>query len=652
MCGIAGFIDGGHGQYDRSAALSVMTDALSHRGPDDAGRWNDDDYRVHLGHRRLAIIDLSPAGHQPMTSVSGRYVLVYNGEIYNFNELRQMLEAAGAAPTWRGHSDTEVLLAAIDHWELDGALKRCNGMFAMAVWDKKRRVLSLARDRFGEKPLFYGQIGNTFLFGSELKALEAHPAFVGEIDRDALVAFLRYNYVPAPQSIWRNIKKLPAASIVEVDDQGKSGLPRPYWDLAEVARRGEGDPIAGEDAEALVETALTRAVKLRMEADVPLGAFLSGGIDSSLIVSLMQKQSARPVRTFTIGFDRAGRDEAPHAAAIARHLGTDHTELILEPDDALALVPKLPLIWDEPFADASQLPTLFVSQLARQHVTVALSGDGGDELFGGYNRYFLAPRVWNATRRLPFRAGLARFLRSPAGLAVANGIVRLAPSRHQHLGLSDRLPRLASIMEQDTMDDVYRYLVSIQPRAAEFVIGGRDVEVVTDTHLADARHHMMLRDSQTYLSDDILAKVDRAAMAVSLETRVPFLDHELAELAWRLPLDQKIRDGQGKHILRRILYRHVPQQLLDRPKTGFGAPVGDWLRGPLRDWAEDLLDTGRMREEGYLNPTPVRQMWDEHLQGRRHWQHQLWGVLMFQAWLRARPGRSAVTLPTSALTVA
>lgn len=639
MCGIAGFIGEG-GSYDRGAALRAMTGALSHRGPDDAGYWIDPDCSVHLGHRRLSIIDLSPAGHQPMTAASGRYILVYNGEVYNFEEIRATLEENGAACAWRGHSDTEVLLAAIDHWGLDGALARCNGMFALALWDRARHVLSLARDRFGEKPLYYGRIGGTFLFGSELKALEAHPGFVGEVDRDALVAFLRFNYVPAPRSIWRGVSKLRPASIVEVPATGCAGPPRKYWNLTDVAIRGERAPIS-DDAEEIVEAALTRAVRLRMVADVPLGAFLSGGIDSPLVVSLMQKQSARPVRTFTIGFDRAGRDEAPHAAEIARHLGTDHTEMIFEPGDALALVPKLPLIWDEPFADASQLPTLFVSQLARQDVTVALTGDGGDELFGGYNRYFLAPRIWESTRRLPLRKPLARFLRSPMGLALANGAMRVAPARHRHGGLSDRLPRLATILEQDNLNDVYRQLVSIQPRANEFVIGGCELECEPGTDLDDPRHHMMLRDSQTYLPDDILVKVDRAAMAVSLETRVPFLDHEVAELAWRLPLEQKIRDGQGKHILRRILYRHVPQRLLDRPKTGFGAPFGDWLSGPLRDWAEELLDPDRLRREGYLRPEPVRQMWDEHCRGQRHWQHELWGILMFQAWLGTRSDRQS-----------
>lgn len=632
MCGLVGFWSFGGLSADGRSTLAAMTDTLQHRGPDDDGLWLDDGAGIALGHRRLSILDLSQAGHQPMQSASGRYMIAYNGEIYNAPELRSALEAVRPR-AWRGHSDTEVLLEAIDQWGFEAALKRANGMFAIALWDRQARRLSLARDRFGEKPLYFGRMGGTLLFGSELKALARHPAFERTIDRDALVGFLRYNYVPAPASIWSGIAKLAPASIVEFESDGTSAGPRVYWDVRAVARQGLANPLSGDVVDT-VEAALMRAVGIRMQADVPLGAFLSGGIDSSLIVAMMQAQSSASVRTFTIGFHDQGYNEAKHAAAVAAHLGTEHTELYLEPRDALDLVPRLASIWDEPFADASQLPTLIVSQLARRHVTVSLSGDGGDEIFAGYNRHVLAPRIFRATRRVPMRRQLAAFMRSRRGQAAAERIVAMLPANRRPLGLKDRLPRLAAIIEQDRLGDVYRVLVSQQTDPRHLVRQGADHLGGVTATLGEPVSDMMLADMLTYLPDDILTKVDRATMAVSLEARVPFLDPDVAELGWRVPREWQIREGRGKHVLREILYKHVPRALIDRPKAGFGAPFGQWLHGPLRDWAEDLLDPSRMHQEGYLNVEPVQAMWKAHVSGERQLQHQIWPILMFQSWLR------------------
>jgi len=638
MCGLVGFWSFGGLSADDRPKLAAMTATLQHRGPDDGGLWLDDEAGIALGHRRLSILDLSQAGHQPMQSASRRYIIAYNGEIYNSPELRSALDATRSR-AWRGHSDTEVLLEAIDEWGFEAALKRANGMFAIALWDRKTRRLSLARDRFGEKPLYYGRMGDTLLFGSELKAMAKHPAFERTIDRDALVGFLRYNYVPAPASIWSGIAKLPPASIVEFERDGTTAGPRVYWDVRAIARQGLANPLSG-DVVGAVEAVLMRAVGMRMQADVPLGAFLSGGIDSSLVVALMQAQSSASVRTFTIGFHDQGYNEAKHAAAVAAHLGTEHTELYLEPGDALDLVPRLATIWDEPFADASQLPTLIVSQLARRHVTVSLSGDGGDEIFAGYNRHVLAPRIFRATRRLPLRHRLGALMRSRQGQALAERIVALLPANRRPLGLKDRLPRLAAIVEQDRLGDVYRVLVSHQTDPLHLVRQGRDRLGGVTASLGEPVSDMMLADMLTYLPDDILTKVDRATMAVGLEARVPFLDTDVAELGWRVPREWQIREGRGKHVLREILYKHVPRTLIDRPKAGFGAPFGQWLHSSLRDWAEDLLDPSRMHQEGYLNVEPIQAMWRAHLSGERQLQHQIWPILMFQSWLRewqARP---------------
>ena len=643
MCGMAGFWRAsGRGANDEQI-LQAMTQVIAHRGPDDAGHWLGDADGPALGHRRLAIIDLSPAGHQPMVSASGRFVTVYNGEIYNHRALRRELEDAGAAPAWRGHSDTETLLAAVELWGIDGALARVNGMFALALWDRRERRLTLARDRLGEKPLFYGTSGGHFLFGSELKAFQGHPSFAPEVDRNALALFMRYNYVPAPFCIWRGIKKLPPGCLIEVDGPDRVGEPRQYWSLAEAADRPAGsiadrpEPHADE-----LERLLRDAVAIRMEADVPLGAFLSGGVDSSLIVALMQVQSAQPVKTFTIGFADKQYDEADHARAVARHLGTDHTELTVEPGDALSLVPRLAEIWDEPFGDSSQIPTFLVSQLARRSVTVSLSGDGGDELFGGYNRYLSAPRLreLGATMPAPLRRAAAAVVRSRAGMAAALSAAALLPPSRRPLGLRDRLAKVGLALESSTDEALYRGLVSQSATPEALVLGAQEPEPPyfgSQPQFGDFRSFMMYADSTTYLPDDILAKVDRASMAVSLEARVPFLDHRVVEYAWSLPMEAKIAGGEGKRILREILYRHVPRTLIERPKMGFGLPLGGWLTGPLRDWAENLFDPARLAAAGYLDPVAVRALWDRQL-ARGDRTQAVWGVLMFEAWRETYTG--------------
>lgn len=656
MCGLTGFWHPEGCPPDEAAAtVRRMADTLTDRGPDDAGVWVDGGAGLALGHRRLAIVDLSPAGHQPMVSACGRWVMAFNGEIYNHRDLRAEIEkaagAGAAAPAWRGHSDTETLLAAIGHWGVRGALERAVGMFALALWDRYTRTLTLARDRLGEKPLYYGWQRGVLLWGSELKALRAHPAFVGEIDRGALALYFRHNYVPAPYAIYRGIRKLPPGTLLTLSARqaqaGDLGEPVAYWSLADVVREGLRAPFEGTESEAVdeAERLLRQAVAGQMVADVPLGAFLSGGIDSSTVVALMQAQSARPVKTFTIGFHEGEYDEARHAAAVARHLGTDHTELYVTPQAAIDVIPRLPSVYDEPFADASQIPTLLVAQLARQHVTVSLSGDGGDELFGGYNRYFWAQALWRRLGWMPpgVRGALAQGLKilSPDAwnrlLAVASGLI---PARYRYANLGDKLHKLAGVLQARTPEEIYRLLVSHWFNPAELVPGAEEPPTALTrpqawSMLEDFRHRMMALDAVSYLPDDILVKVDRAAMAVSLETRVPLLDHRVVELAWRMPLGYKIRDGQGKWLLRQVLYRHVPRELVERPKQGFGVPIDHWLRGPLREWAEDLLDARHLREGGYLDSAPVRRLWEEHLSGRRNWQYHLWDVLMWEAWRRS-----------------
>jgi asparagine synthase (glutamine-hydrolysing) len=638
MCGLAGFWAGRRGDGDLTNIALEMARAIAHRGPDDAGVWVDPDTGLGLSHRRLSILDLSSAGHQPMASASGRWVVVYNGEIYNHLQLRRDLGAVEG--DWRGHSDTETLLRCLEVWGLEATLKRCVGMFAFAAWDRVERNLWLARDRAGEKPLYYGLQGDTFLFGSELKALAAHPDFRGEVDRGALALMVRHNYVPSPYSIYRGIMKLPAGSYVRVRE-GRPEAPTKYWSLPDVAVSGARDPFRGGDAEAIaaLESQLSAAVGRQMISDVPLGALLSGGVDSTLVVAMMQAQSRIPVRTFTIGFGDEAYDEAAHARAVAAHIGTEHNELRVHPQDALDIVPSIPDIYDEPFADSSQLPTFLVARMARASVKVALSGDGGDEFFGGYNRYFLGPSVWRRVSWMPhpmrraLGAALAGLPAEAANRALSMLPVVLPGDKLNKLG-----QRLGQIRD---MDDMYVSLVSEWNETPCFVLG---VDGLPDTLLqrreswpdpGDPASRLMAMDALTYLPDDILVKVDRASMAVSLETRAPFLDRDVMEFAWRLPVGMKIRDGRGKWILRELLDRHVPRALVDRPKMGFGIPLDQWLRGPLREWADSLLDEKRLTAEGFFDPKPIMKAWRRHLEGASYG-YRLWSVLMFQAWLSAR----------------
>ncbi len=648
MCGFAGMLGGDWREADARPLLSAMAKALEHRGPDDQGLWWDAQARVGLAPRRLSVVDLSAAGPQPMAGHGGRYVIAYNGEINNHLELRLSLPAG---LPWRGRSDTETLLACFEAWGLRATLERCIGMFALALWDREERVLTLARDRLGEKPLYYGWQGeagaSTLLFGSELKALWAHPSFVGDIDRDALCLLLRHANIPAPHSIYRGVQKLEPGCLIRFAPGRPAATATRYWSAAQVAIEGLSQPFQGSPVEAVdaLEALLGDAVSRQMVADVPLGAFLSGGVDSSTVVALMQKQASGPVKTFSIGFHEAGYDEAGHAKAVARHLGTDHNELYLTAEQAMAVIPRLPALYDEPFADSSQIPVFLVSQLARQHVTVSLSGDAGDELFAGYNRYQWTASLWRHLSRMPrpLRRSAARLITRLAPDTWTRWAAR-TPFANRWSTIGEKLHKGAAIVSAESAADRYRGLVSQWTQPAQVVLDAHEPPTLLTappdglSGLGETET-MMLLDLMTYLPDDILTKLDRAAMAVGLETRVPFLDHRVVEFAWRLPMRYKLRpEGLGyttKWALRQVLHRHVPRALVERPKAGFGVPLERWLRGPLRDWAEALLSEPRLKREGFFNPIPIREKWAEHLSGRRNWQHQLWCVLMFQAWTEA-----------------
>lgn len=659
MCGIAGILDRDQNtSWERlNAVAGAMGQQLGHRGPDDAGVWADASAGIAFGHRRLAIIDLSPAAAQPMTSSCGRWVVAYNGELYGFQRVREALRRAGRR--FRGHSDTEVLVEALAEWGLRQALERCNGMFAFAAWDHRTRMLHLVRDRLGEKPLYYGMAGSHVVFGSELKAIRAHPQFAARVAPRAAAAFLRWSFVPGPHSIFEGVHKLPPGSVVSLAAHSRGPLPapQPYWSARDAIESGIEEPLDGSDRELTdgLEGLLRDAVADRMLADVPLGAFLSGGVDSSLITALMQAQQQRPVRTFSVDVGDAELGEGRHAAAVARHLGTDHTEVRLTHNDALDVIPELPGIYDEPFADPSQIPTLLVARAARGHVTVGMSGDGGDELFGGYNRYTLGAAAWRRLRPWPagMRATLGGLIAAvppraydqvlAAGSKVVPGHLRLARA-------GDKLHKLAAMIGAADADQLYLRAVS-QWADPSTVVGGQEAPVpaLQEWCGEDAVAMFMARDAMVVLPDNMLVKVDRATMAAGLEARVPLLDHRVFEFAWRLQPHMRVRGGRGKWILRQVLRRYVPDDLIDRPKTGFDPPIDHWLRGPLRGWADGLLNPESLARHGLLDPVPVQMAWRQHLAGRRNHDYRLWAVLMLSAWLDSLSGQP-VGLPLAGCT--
>ena len=654
MCGITG-IFGNLRKEEFDSSIHEMSATLNHRGPDDAGTWINEENGVAFGHQRLSIIDLSSAGHQPMVSPCGRFTTVFNGEIYNHLQLRDKLNTSANKQSWKGHSDTETLVTAFSQWGIEKTLQQLVGMFAIAVWDFKEKRLFLIRDRFGEKPLYYGWSNGVFLFGSELKALQKYKRFSNQIDRGALSLYMKYMYVPTPYSIFRDIYKLEPGCILQIDKGTKpptlplfapfrdQGINIAQWySISNMAQAGQKNLITDQnDAVDLIEKTLLESVRSQLISDVPLGAFLSGGIDSSVITALMQKVCKDPVKTFTIGFEESSFNEAVYAKEVSRHLGTEHHELYVTSSDAFKVIPHLPTLYDEPFADSSQIPTYLVSKLARESVTVSLSGDAGDELFGGYNRYLWGSRVWNKVRWMPL------IVRQTLGVAINkisvntwDSIGNSLPNSSRVSLMGDKAHRMAHRLKNvKSLDDVYHSIVTEGYKEDGLVVNDKAALITKlDNNdivsgIVDSEHRMMLLDSLTYLPDDILTKVDRAAMGVSLETRIPFLDYRVAELAWRLPLDTKINNGETKWPIRQVLYKYVPKVLIERTKAGFAIPVGQWIRGPLREWAADLLNEERIRREGYFNPELVQQLWQQHLSGKYDWTPRLWAILMFQAWL-------------------
>ncbi len=654
MCGITG-IFGNLRKEEFDSSIHEMSATLNHRGPDDAGTWINEENGVAFGHQRLSIIDLSSAGHQPMVSPCGRFTTVFNGEIYNHLQLRDKLNTSANKQSWKGHSDTETLVTAFSQWGIEKTLQQLVGMFAIAVWDFKEKRLFLIRDRFGEKPLYYGWSNGVFLFGSELKALQKYKRFSNQIDRGALSLYMKYMYVPTPYSIFKDIYKLEPGCILQIDKGTKpptlplfapfrdQGINIAQWySISNMAQAGQKNLITDQnDAVDLIEKTLLESVRSQLISDVPLGAFLSGGIDSSVITALMQKVCKDPVKTFTIGFEESSFNEAIYAKEVSRHLGTEHHELYVTSSDAFKVIPHLPTLYDEPFADSSQIPTYLASKLARESVTVSLSGDAGDELFGGYNRYLWGSRVWNKVRWMPL------IVRQTLGVAINkisvntwDSIGNSLPNSSRVSLMGDKAHRMAHRLKNvKSLDDVYHSLVTEGYKEDGLVVNDKAALITKlDNNdivsgIVDSEHRMMLLDSLTYLPDDILTKVDRAAMGVSLETRIPFLDYRVAELAWRLPLDTKINNGETKWPIRQVLYKYVPKVLIERTKAGFAIPVGQWIRGPLREWAADLLNEERIRREGYFNPELVQQLWQQHLSGKYDWTPRLWAILMFQAWL-------------------
>jgi len=640
VCGFAGFYNKDARFFDSIKELKSMGEAIFTRGPDSSGEWIDESGTIGFSHRRLSIVDLSSAGHQPMVSYSRRFTIAFNGEIYNHLELRTKLEEEFSDIIWLGNSDTETILMCFDYWGIQSTIEMSVGMFAFSVWDNQENKLTLCRDRLGEKPLYYGWQDGTFLFGSELKAIKAHHAFRSEINRDSIALLLRHSCIPAPYSIYKGIKKLLPGYLLEIDFDKNITIETQYWSLKDIVSKQKNLENIKSKEEVVddLNKLLTQSIKEQMIADVPLGAFLSGGVDSSTVVALMQSQSDKPIKTFSIGFNEEGFDEAIYAKSIATHLGTDHTELYVSPEDAMDVIPLLADLYDEPFSDSSQIPTFLLAKMTKEHVTVSLSGDAGDELFCGYNRYLLTQQMWGKLSITPMfiRRILSSILLS-VSVSSWSRINKVLPAKFKLSDLGTKMHKAGKVLTANTVSELYKGLVSHCDTPEALVIGATEPRTVLNDpirspELTSDIEQMMALDTLSYLPDDILTKVDRACMGVSLEGRVPFLNHKIVEFAWDLPLDYKLNNGTTKWCLKEVLYRYVPKSLIDRPKMGFGIPINSWLRGPLCDWADKLLDEERLIKEGFFESKPIVKMWTEHKLGKRDWQDQLWDVLMFQSW--------------------